>query len=90
MKVIKFIYEEKEVDFLPSGNDSVMVNATQMANIFDKRIDFFLKADHTKKFIEALLLTPKSNNKEALSPPYGGDNSEISTPNGGDKFKYSL
>jgi len=58
MEVVKFIYNETEVDFLPSGNENVMVNATQMANVFGKRVDVFLKTDHAKSFIEALLSTP--------------------------------
>jgi hypothetical protein len=35
-----------------------MVNATQMAKIFGKRIDVFLKSDHANEFINALMLTP--------------------------------
>lgn len=58
MKTIQFIYENYRIDFLTPGNENVMVNATQMAKIFDKRVDVFLKADHVKNFISALELTP--------------------------------
>ncbi len=89
MKVVHFIYNEQEVDFIPTGDENVMINATQMANIFEKRVDHFLKSDHAQAFIEALLLVPNGDNKTDLSTPNGGNKNEISTPNGGDKFKYS-
>lgn len=55
MEVVHFIYNEKDVDFLPSGNDNVMVNATQMAKIFGKDVFQFTRIDDTKKFISACL-----------------------------------
>lgn len=58
MKVLHFIYNDQAVDFIPAQNNNVMVNATQMAKIFDKRISFFLKADHVENFISALELSP--------------------------------
>lgn len=67
MEVVHFIYNEKEVDFLPTGDENVMVNATQMAKIFGKRIDFFLKADHTNEFINELELTPFGGRSEPLN-----------------------
>jgi hypothetical protein len=67
MEVVHFIYNEKEIDFLPSGDVNVMVNATQMAKIFGKRIDFFLKTDHTKAFIKVLEFTPFGGNSEPLT-----------------------
>lgn len=58
MKTIRFLYNNEEIQFLSTGTNDIMINATQMAKIFDKRLDFFLKADHTKEFINALELTP--------------------------------
>lgn len=58
MEVVHFIYNGEQVDFLPSTDNNVMVNATQMAKIFDKRVDVFIKTDHAKAFISALELTP--------------------------------
>lgn len=37
-----------------------------MAKIFGKRIDFFLKAEHTKAFLEALEFTPFGGNSRPL------------------------
>lgn len=60
MEIVKFIYQNQEVDFLPSGNENVMVNATQMAKIFGKEVTFFLRNDDTKRFINSCLKTENS------------------------------
>lgn len=50
-----------EVHFILNPFESnIMVNATEMAKIFNKRIDNFLRLDETKRFIAALL---ESKNK---------------------------
>jgi len=61
MEVVKFVYNEKEVDFLPSGNDDLMVNATQMAKIFGKQVVAFLRNDDTKNFISECLKSENSH-----------------------------
>jgi len=66
MKVLQFIYSGKEIDFLPEGNSNVMVNATQMAKAFGKRVDVFLKTDHAKNFIKELELTPFGGSSDIL------------------------
>lgn len=55
MEIVNFIYNEQSVDFLPTDNDNVMVNATQMAKIFGREMKDFNKLDSTKKFIESCL-----------------------------------
>ena len=60
MEVVHFIYNQKEVDFLPSGNDDLMVNATQMAKVFGKDVFDFMKNDSTKNFISVALKTENS------------------------------
>jgi hypothetical protein len=64
MEALHFIYNEKEVDFLPSGNDNVMVNATQMAKIFGKQVNEFTSNQNTRSFIEECL---KNGNSRFLS-----------------------
>lgn len=64
MKILEFIYDEKSISFNPTGNDNVMVNATEIANIFGKRIDFFLKAEHVSNFIEELMLPPNGGSPD--------------------------
>lgn len=77
MKSLEFIYQDTQIHFSLQNEGNVMVNATEMAKAFNKRIDHFLKAEHTKQFIKAL------EKDMASFPPYGGsENSEFS-PNGG-------
>lgn len=53
MKTLEFFYHETEIHFLVNPNQkNVMVNATEMAKMFNKRMDNFLKADHAQKFIK--------------------------------------
>ncbi len=66
MEVVQFIYNEQTIDFQPEGRNNVMVNATQMAKVFGKRIDFFLKSDHANEFIKELEFTPFGGNSAPL------------------------
>jgi hypothetical protein len=67
VKPLEFSYDDKIIHFL-MNDDNVMVNATEMANVFGKRVDVFLKTDHAKIFIERLLSTPNGvdKNKEEV------------------------
>jgi len=60
MEIVKFIYNDQEVDFLPTGNDNVMVNATQMAKIFGRDVPDFLILKQTKNFIAECLKNQNS------------------------------
>ena len=53
MKIIDFIYQGQNVQF--SNNGNLMVNATQMANIFGAEVTHFLENKSTEKFIQACL-----------------------------------
>lgn len=55
MEIVQFVYNEKNVEFLPDGNHNVMVNATQMAKIFGKDVFQFTRIDDTRRFISACL-----------------------------------
>jgi hypothetical protein len=55
METVKFVYNETQVDFLPVGNDSLMINATQMAKIFNKKIENFTRMESTQNFISECL-----------------------------------
>jgi phage regulator Rha-like protein len=59
----RFLFNDKEVDFEITG-DSIMVNATQMAKLFDKRMDNFTRTVETKDFIAECL---KNANKRFLN-----------------------
>lgn len=68
-QIIKYAYNGQEVEF-DLVNKNVMVNATEMAKCFGKRIDVFLKTEPTKAFINALL---KSQILTGEFPPIGGN-----------------
>jgi hypothetical protein len=54
MEIMKFEYGDTAVEFDFSATN-VMVNATQMAKIYDKNFKDFLRNDSTKSFIEECL-----------------------------------
>lgn len=65
MKSIQFIYEDTEIHFLVNPDqENVMVNATEMAKVFGKRTDVYLKTQSTKEFISALERTPNGGRSE--------------------------
>lgn len=75
MKPIEFEYNNQSIEFLQADNN-IMINATQMAKVFNKRIDFFLKSENTKAFIKELELTISEVNQSKKGiefPPYGGN-----------------
>lgn len=62
METIQILeFKGKQIEF-DLSKQNIMINATEMAKLFDKRIDFFLKSEGTKAFIEVLKF-----------PPYGGN-----------------
>lgn len=62
MKTLEFLYQETKIHFLVNPSDNnVMVNATEMAKIFNNDVREFLKLKSTKDYIEAKL---KSLNNE--------------------------
>ncbi len=61
-EIIKFEFNGQAVDFEPSKTN-VMVNATQMANIFGKKVEAFMRNEITKDFISECL---KSENSRFL------------------------
>ena len=56
MKTLEFIYQETQIHFLINPqDDNVMINATEMAKLFNKEVRSFLRLDGTKQFVKALL-----------------------------------
>lgn len=56
MEIINFEYNGQVVEFEPHRSD-VMVNATQMAKVFDKDVYQFLRTDNTENFVKAFCQT---------------------------------
>jgi hypothetical protein len=59
-EIVKFEFNNSEVDF-EQTNQNLMVNATQMAKIFDKQVVAFLRNDDTKNFIFECLKSENSH-----------------------------
>lgn len=53
MNVLHYIYNGKTIDFSLADNN-IMINATQMAAAFDKRVNNFLRNETTQFYIKAL------------------------------------
>ena len=53
MKVLHTIYNNTDIEFALNG-ENIMVNATQMAQAFNKRINHFLRSDHAQNYIKVL------------------------------------
>jgi hypothetical protein len=69
MEIARFIYQNNPdylVEFDTETGNNLMINATQMAKIFNKRIDAFLKSDHAKQFISLLEISPIQGNNSVL------------------------
>jgi len=65
MKTLEFIYQDTQIHFLLNPtDDNVMVNATEMAKIFNKRTSHYLANEKTKELIYKLELTEKSANSD--------------------------
>lgn len=64
MKTIEKLFQETQIHFILQNEGEVMVNATEMAKAFGKRIDHFLKSDHAQAFIKVLEFTPYGGNSE--------------------------
>lgn len=65
-QVLKFDYNKNLIEF-ETKNENVLINATQMAKLFNKRIDVFLKTEPTKTFINEILITPLGGNNSPLT-----------------------
>lgn len=56
MKTLDFIYQETQIHFLVNPTDkNVMINATEMAKLFNKRSSDFLRLEGTQNFIKELI-----------------------------------
>lgn len=55
-KTLEFIYQDTSIHFLMDNSNDVMVNATEMAKPFGKRVRDFERLDGTENYIQELLL----------------------------------
>lgn len=55
MSIVRYEYTGHGVEF-DTTSDRVMINASEMAKIFDKRVENFMRIDSTQAFIKECLL----------------------------------
>jgi len=60
------LFNGNQVSFILEKEHEMMVNATEMAKIFGKKINHFMENESTQKFIEACLNNRKSGYLEEL------------------------
>ena len=53
-------FEQNPVTFLLSKENSVMVNATEMAKIFDRKVEAFMRNEDTQNFVKECLKSENS------------------------------
>ena len=61
-KAVEFIFQDTQIHFLLGNEKNVMVNATEMAKVFGKEVDNFLRLESTKNYISRLLERENSKN----------------------------
>lgn len=61
MNIQKFEFNDVEIEFDLRQGKNMMVNATEMANVFGREMKDFNKLDSTKKFIETCLISDNSS-----------------------------
>lgn len=91
MKTLEFIYQDTEIHFLVNPLDkNVMVNATEMSKIFNKRPKDFLRLDGTNIFIDALIKAENLNFDVADVPHQTKYNDVVKTTNKATYFHRKL
>lgn len=69
----KFIFQDQEIDFEITGTN-VMVNATQMAKIFGKKVNHFMENENTLSFIKTCLNVAKKSRNSGFISDQNKDN----------------
>lgn len=60
------VFEENQITFTLSKDNKMMINATEMAKVFDKKVENFTRIDSTQEFINSCL---ELSNLEANKTP---------------------
>lgn len=84
-QILEFLYQETEIHFLVNPKEkNVMVNATEMAKIFGKRVEDFTRLNGTENFITSVINLKNSKNKHAhLREYFTRDNMIVTSKRGG-------
>ena len=68
METKTFTFNETPITFEFSSDDNLMVNATEMAKVFNKEVSGFLKIESTKKYINAYCQTADMQSDNEFLP----------------------
>lgn len=68
METKTFSFDEHQIAFEINAEENVMVNATEMAKVFDKDVYDFIRLERTKAYIEAYCQTGISRFGDEFSP----------------------
>lgn len=71
MEQQKLTYNNQLIDFVPTGDTEVLVNATEMAKAFGKETRVFLKTEHAKAFIKVAEQGLNNAHSESERAPNG-------------------
>ena len=72
MNTLEFIYQDTEIHFALQNEGNVMVNATEMAKMFNRRTKDYLKTQSTKQYVKALERALNGAHSESKQTPKGG------------------
>ena len=73
MKTLDFIFQDTQIHFALQNEGNVIVNATEMAKAFNKRVDDFTRLASTEKFINEVLDDLNSQDNHADVRDYSRD-----------------
>jgi hypothetical protein len=69
-QIFVFTYEDKSIEFMYDlKDDTIKIDATKVANLFNRRIDVFLKTNPTQNFLNFI-------NNLSEFPPTGGNSNQ--------------
>lgn len=87
-KALEFIYQDVKIHFLLQNQGSVMINATEMGQLFNKQARSFLRLDSTKNFVKAMLKENFNRTDLADFDPFLPKNEQNLTDNRTDLYDY--
>ena len=79
-KIFKLNEKENTISFNVDKDHNMMVNATEMANIFGKLVKDFMDNDGTQKFIQACLRKAKSEREKEENNNVNSDLNKVISP----------
>ena len=70
------VFEENDITFLLSKDNGMMINATEMAKVFDKKVENFTRIESTQDFIKSCLKFSSLEENKTLKSVFSDIKSE--------------